>query len=53
MQYSTGDPALPKTAMSGAAWARCLVLPKLGESPAVAKLIIETEATKEVTAYRM
>jgi len=53
LQYSTGDPTLPDTVMSGAIWARCLVPPKLGDSSAAAELIMATVATKEVMAYRM
>ena len=53
MQYSTGDPALPDTLMSGTIWARCLVPPKLGNSTAAAERITATVATKEVMSYRM
>ena len=53
MQYSTGDPALPGTAMSGAIWARCLVPPELGDSAAAEELIMATIASKEVMAYLM
>ena len=50
LQYSTGDPTLPGTVKSGAIWARCLVLPKLGDSPVAAELMMATVATKEVMA---
>ena len=51
MRYSTGDPALPGTVMSGAIWARCLVPPKLGDSSAAAELIMAAVATKDVMTY--
>ena len=53
IQYSTGDPVLPDTVMSGAIWPRCLAPPKLGDKCAAAELIMETVATKEVTANRI
>ena len=40
MQFATGDPAVAETTMSGAIWARCLVPPKLGDSPAAVGLIM-------------
>ena len=53
MQYKTGDPALPDTAMSGAIWARFLVPPKLGDSSAAAEVIMATVATKGVMAHQI
>ena len=53
IQFPTGDPALPDTAMSGAIWAQCMVPPKPGDSSAAAELIMATMATKGVMAYRI
>ena len=39
--------------MSGAMWARCLVLPKIEDSSAAAKLIMATVTTKQAMAYRI
>ena len=52
IRFSTGDPALPGTAMSGAIWVRCLVPTKLGDSSASAELIMAAIA-KEVMSYWM
>ena len=53
MQFTTGYPAVTKTAMSGAIWARCLVPQKLRVSSAAAKLIMATAAVKEAVALRI
>mmetsp|Transcript_4068 Transcript_4068/g.9683 ORF Transcript_4068/g.9683 Transcript_4068/m.9683 type:complete len:381 (-) Transcript_4068:53-1195(-) len=51
MQFAMGDPAVAKTAMSGAIWTRCLVPPELGDSSAAAELIMASVAVKEAVAH--
>ena len=51
IQFSTGDPAVAGTTMSGAIWARCLVPPKPGDISAAAELIMAAAAVKEAVAH--
>ena len=53
MQFTTGDPAVAASVMSGTIWTRCLVPPKLGDSSAAAELIMATVAVKEAVARRI
>ena len=52
MQFATGDPAVAKTAMSGAIWTRCLVPLMPGGSSGAAELIMAPVAVKEAVAHR-
>ena len=53
MQFATGDPAAAETAMSGAIWTRCLVLPQPGGRSGAAELIMASVAAKETMAHRI
>ena len=53
MQFTTGDPAVVETAMSGAIWIRFLVPPELGDSSGAAEHIMALIAVKEAVSRRI